>query len=73
MKKNRLILFSIFSLFLLAFIGCGGGTSGTGPLRGVFVDAPVAGLDYETTSGIKGKTDANGVFYYDPGDTVTFK
>ncbi|MCX7982043.1 MAG: carboxylesterase family protein [Syntrophales bacterium] len=69
-KRRRLF----FIVVLLFFIwSCGGGTSGTGPLRGVFVDAPVAGLDYVTSSGISGKTDANGMFYYDPGDMVTFK
>ncbi|MCX7983090.1 MAG: carboxylesterase family protein, partial [Syntrophales bacterium] len=69
-RKSFLV---ILLLYLCLLISCGGGTSGMGPLRGVFVDAPVAGLDYTTTSGISGKTDANGMFYYDPGDTVTFK
>lgn len=72
MKKNAWF-FLICSIVLFALAGCGGGTSGLGPLRGIFVDAPVEGLDYTTTSGISGKTDANGRFYYDAGDTVTFK
>ncbi|MCX7982282.1 MAG: carboxylesterase family protein [Syntrophales bacterium] len=71
-SRGLMLLFCSFFALLYVF-GCGGGTTGTGPLRGVFVDAPVAGLEYVTSSGVSGKTDANGVFYYDPGDTVTFK
>jgi len=71
--KKRVFAVFIVTAALLVLVGCGGGTSGTGPLRGVFVDAAVEGLDYTTTSGITGQTDANGLFYFDPGDTVTFK
>ncbi|MCX8025678.1 MAG: hypothetical protein N3A60_10795, partial [Thermanaerothrix sp.] len=70
---RREMVFFLWIICLVMVFGCGGGTTGTGPLRGVFVDAPVAGLEYVTSSGVSGKTDANGVFYYDPGDTVTFK
>jgi len=48
-------------------------TSTSVTLTGQFVDAPVAGLEYETSSGIVGVTDANGYFEYREGDTVTFK
>ncbi|MCX7981715.1 MAG: hypothetical protein N2572_02245 [Syntrophales bacterium] len=71
--KKIIGLFLALTGILLFLFGCGGGTSGTGPLRGIFVDAPVEGLDYTTTSGITGRTDANGGFFYDPGDTVNFK
>jgi len=39
---------------------------------GTFVDAPVAGLSYTTSSDINGITDADGRYNYRPGDTVTF-
>lgn len=44
------------------------------PQVGVFVDAPVAGLEYSTApTGHSGTTNINGEFIYDTGDTVTFK
>lgn len=39
---------------------------------GVFVDAPVAGLSYTTSSDVSGVTDAEGRYSYNVGDTVTF-
>lgn len=39
---------------------------------GTFVDAPVAGLSYTTSSEITGVTDADGRYDYRAGDTVTF-
>ena len=45
----------------------GGGTT----LTGRFVDGPVAGLRY-TTPTLSGKTDANGTFAYQAGETVSF-
>jgi hypothetical protein len=53
--------------------GDGGGTTPPGELTaGVFVDAPVAGLSYTTSSGLSGLTDATGRYEYRVGDTVTF-
>jgi len=56
--------------------GCGGATQYVGspfsPLTGVFSDAPVTGLDYRTSSGAGGKTDAQGHFNFAYGDAVTF-
>ena len=59
--------------------GDGGGTGGDGggnpPVEqtsGVFVDAPVAGLSYTTSSNVSGVTDAEGRYNYNVGDTVTF-
>lgn len=40
------------------------------PETGHFIDAPVAGVDFDTSSN-KGKTDTNGAFDYIPGETVT--
>jgi hypothetical protein len=57
--------------------GCGGGNNQVmiapySPYTGVFVDAPVTGLNYRTTSGAAGNTDAQGHFNYALGDIVTF-
>ena len=39
---------------------------------GVFLDSAVAGVNYITSSGLAGITDASGTFYYNSGDTVSF-
>jgi hypothetical protein len=41
--------------------------------EGIFIDAPVSGLSYTTTSGLSGATDEAGHFKYKAGDSVTFK
>ena len=66
---------------LTACGGDGGGSGGTPPgggqsigpvvLAGRFVDRPVEGLRY-TTPTRNGKTDANGTFVYQTGETVSF-
>ncbi len=65
---------------ILALAGCGGGGgggSGSGSaapattLVGTFIDAPVAGLEFESASG-GGVTDANGNFTYQAGESVNF-
>ena len=68
MKLSNAILGSTL-LFLYA---CGGGGGGGTPADvGVFVDAPVEGLTYES-EGIKGTTDSVGKFLYINGKTITF-
>ena len=67
MKLSNVILGSTI-LFLYA---CGGGGGGTPTDVGVFVDAPVEGLTYES-EGIKGTTDSFGKFLYPNGKTITF-
>lgn len=64
---------------VLALAGCGddsdngGGSGGTAPLTGVFLDAEVGGLAWQALpSGLSGTTAADGVFRYRLGDTVTF-
>ena len=42
------------------------------PTVGYFVDSPVEGLEYNTTSGLNGVTDKYGRFKYNYGDTVEF-
>jgi|Laugresbdmm110sn_1035088.scaffolds.fasta_scaffold10414_2 hypothetical protein len=66
MKLSHSILGSTF-LFLYA---CGGG-GGTPTDVGVFVDAPVEGLAYES-GGITGTTDSAGKFTYVVGQNVSF-
>ncbi len=41
-------------------------------LTGVFVDAPVEGVFYETSSGLTGKTGADGDFQYRKDDMISF-
>lgn len=66
------------SLSLLSACGGGGGEGGapgtpTGSATGTLTDSPVAGVQYTTSSGGIGFTNAEGKFTYQPGDTVTFK
>ncbi|QDL53165.1 cyanophycinase [Rhodoferax aquaticus] len=69
----------LFAAVALAVTACGGGgggnttTTSTSALTGQFIDAAVGNVDYETSSGLRGTTDANGNFRYNPGDTVTFR
>lgn len=53
-----------------SLVACGG--SDPDIRQGVFVDAPVEGLTYTTSSGLSGTTDATGAFRYVAGDKVTF-
>lgn len=71
-------LLTVFCLLLL--VGCGGGGSSSSSsedapggevFSGVFVDAPVAGLYYQTDT-LDGLTDAEGTFLYRQGETVAF-
>ena len=66
MKLSHAILGST----LLLLYACGGG-GGTPTAVGVFVDAPVEGLTYES-GGITGTTDIEGKFRYVIGQTVSF-
>lgn len=75
-STRRLTL--LLSLAALAVAcGKGEGSSSTpppalaSPLRGVFVDAPVANLGYRTPT-LSGRTAADGSFQYRTGETVTF-
>ena len=66
------------AMWLVACSGGGGDGGGGTPVAaptstGTFVDAPVAGLSYATSSGLVGRTNAQGQFSYRSGDTtVTF-
>lgn len=67
MKK----LFNL-SLLVTAYLLTACGNSDAPIKQGIFVDAPVEGLSYVTTSGLTGTTNAAGVFNYVAGDSVTF-
>lgn len=66
----------------LSLSACGGGMDAgrllgtpaeTPAQTGQFIDSPVEGLGYVTSSGLSGVTDAQGRFQFHPGDTVTFR
>lgn len=72
---SQFLLF-LCALFLVAY-GCGGGGGGgsggdsASVSQGTFEDSIVEGLEYQTASQ-SGFTDANGIFEYQDGETVTF-
>jgi len=75
--RNRNI-FSVVPL-VLALSACGGGGSGSGTppatgvtASGVFLDAEVEGLTYQSGSSAPRTTDANGTFTYTVGQPLTF-
>ncbi len=62
---------SIFTAFFLG--GCGGSSSSSdGELNGYFIDAAVEGVEYTTSSGLSGITNAQGKFRFRAGDSVEF-
>ena len=77
---SRLTGFVLAITFTLA--GCGGGGGGgtpppidtTPPVveMGVFIDSPVQGLTHQSGSNPSGITDANGMFDYIVGETLSF-
>lgn len=72
---RKLLLSSILPAGFL-IVACGGGDGGTptsATLTGYFLDAPVEGLRYTTSSGLSGTTDAQGAFKYREKDKITFK
>ena len=73
-KTSGLSLIVVSTLSITS-IGCGSSTS-TVPSSeietGTFIDAPVQGLSYSTTTQ-DGYTNANGEFKYIPGETIEFK
>ncbi len=64
---NKLLNFSTIAL-ACALVACGNSEI----KQGIFVDAPVQGLSYTTSSGLHGTTNAEGAFTYAMGDYVTF-
>ena len=70
MKKFILIVLTVITI--VGFWGCNQESTPPITKKGWFVDAPMAGLAYKTSSGITGITDEKGMYEYKPGDTVTF-
>lgn len=80
MKKSSVLMcrfvLLVSGIFLVALmIGCSSLNSMVSDtpsaLKGVFMDGPVGGIGYATST-LKGVTGADGVFQYGPGETVTF-
>jgi hypothetical protein len=79
MKLKKHMTRFLVLLIASTFLACGGGSSGGGSspagptaATGVFKDSNVSGLQYLTSSGQSGTTDASGHYSYMTGDTVTF-
>jgi len=82
-RKSKALTAMVFITFLLVTFGCSssnndqnaGGVNPETPentLTGAFIDSPVSGLSYITSSGLQGITNAAGQFSYLLGDAVTF-
>jgi len=72
MKRVVLGGISLFTALLLG--GCGSSAGGDGGEKtAVFIDSFVAGIEYNTSSGIKGVTDSEGNFRYRKNDKVEFR
>lgn len=80
-KKNTLLRALLAAGLTTGLAACGGGSSGNdggGEAQpkiqtGKFVDSPVGGLEFETSSGISGLTTDKGQFTYREGDNVSFR
>jgi len=76
-KYKKLALSFLLLATLATTTACSGGGSSSpaasidNSFTGVFVDAPVEGLNYQTET-LSGITDENGTFKYHVGETVTF-
>ena len=70
----------LFCLVMPLFAACGGGSTPPPPEPdpppatsvGVFIDSPVEGLTYQSNTGSPGTTDAEGMFVYIVGESLTF-
>ena len=71
--KNIFKISTISAVTAILLVGCGSSDSSSSSNTGYFVDAPVAGCEYNTSSGISGVTGEYGKFKYNVGDEVTLK
>lgn len=69
----KILGLTIAAFAAASLIACGGGGGGSSDITSQFIDSPVQGLYYSSTSGKTGTTDAAGNFTVASGDTVTFK
>jgi hypothetical protein len=67
--KNRLEKGVLSLATFLLLTGCGSGDISTLTSTGQLVDSNISGVDYNTSSGRTGTTNANGYFTYLPTDT----
>lgn len=44
-----------------------------GSATGILTDSPIGGVEYITSGGYRGFTDANGNYHYEPGESVEFR
>lgn len=72
MFKNTLIISAATALLLVGCSSDSTESSQTDLATGYFIDAPVEGLSYSTSSGLSGVTDAQGRFHYKRGEKVRF-
>jgi len=78
--KTKILASGISLAVALILTGCDSDSSSStndtqdssGTLTGRFVDSAVANIDYNTDSGMSGKTDVNGNFEFIEGDKVSF-
>ncbi len=76
MRQAIGLVSSVVAAFILTGCGGGGGSGGGGSTAAglstaTFIDAPVAGLEFESATQ-SGTTDSNGNFIYKEGESVTF-
>ncbi len=77
-KSNKLVALAVSVALGTVLVGCGGGSSsdtssgGGVTASGVFIDAEVEGLTYQSGSSAPQTTDANGTFTYTVGQPLTF-
>ncbi len=76
--KTKITLGTLSLVASAILVGCGSSSSSnsdspsddTNLKTGTFIDGAVANAEYSTTSGLTGKTNANGEFKYKEGDSV---
>jgi hypothetical protein len=76
MRVSRLTLRPLLlagTFTLLAACGSDEPAGSETVVTGTLTDSAITGVQYSTSSGQSGKTDADGKFRYVPGDTVTFR
>jgi hypothetical protein len=73
-NKRQFGYIVVTAALLVSLVGCGGGSGSISPntqMTGVFLDGPVSGLGYETST-YHGTTGTGGAFSYQNGETVRF-
>ena len=73
-NKRQFGYIVVTAALLVSLVGCGGGSGAISPntqMTGVFLDGPVSGLGYETST-YHGTTGTGGAFSYQDGETVRF-